>query len=212
MHGINTSEYQPAKLAAIEGIWETETGAGLKIFGIPDQEKEETRYSIEIPKLGSLLIKHDINGEIIGLKSFAKENRPLVFPIFWSFRLMVGIGFLMLTTGLVAFLLNRRNKLFSTKWFQIWCLATTPIGFVAIISGWFVTELGRQPYIVYGILRTSQAISPILGQNVAISLVTFICLYIFIFGFASYYITRLISKGIKQQNDLVYGDHKIENK
>jgi cytochrome d ubiquinol oxidase subunit I len=213
LHGLNTAKYQPAKLAAIEGIWENERGAGLKIFGIPNQEKEQTKYSIEIPKFASLIIKHDINGEIIGLKSFAKNERPLVFPVFWSFRVMVGIGVMMLMTGLIAAWLYYHHRLFTTRWFQLWCIFTLPIGFVAIIAGWFVTEMGRQPYIVYGLLRTSEAVSPILGQNVLISLVAFIAMYIFIFSAATYYILKLIAKGIKSQDqDFIYGDHNISTK
>ncbi len=213
LHGINTAKYQPAKLAAIEGIWENERGAGLKLFGVPDQEKQETKYSIEIPKLASLIITHDIDGEIIGLKSFNKNDRPLVFPVFWSFRVMVGIGFIMLATSLTAAWLYYRKRLFDTRWFQMWCIAIAPIGFVAIIFGWFVTELGRQPYIVYGLLRTSEAVSPILGQSVLISLIAFIVMYIFIFSAATYYILKLIAKGIKSQDqDSIYGDHNFSDK
>ncbi len=212
LHGINTAKYQPAKLAAIEGIWENETGAGLRIFGIPNQEKEQTKYAIEIPKLASLIIKHDSNAEIIGLKSFAKNERPLVFPVFWSFRVMAGIGAIMLITGLIAAWLYYRRRLFVTKWFQLWCIFTIPTGFIAIIAGWFVTELGRQPYIVYGLLKTSEAVSPVLGQNVLISLTAFIAIYIFIFSAAIYYILKLIIKGIKSQDhEPIYGDHKISN-
>ena len=196
-HGLNTLKYQPAKVAAMEGIWETEAGAPLTLFGIPDAESETTKFAIQIPKMASLILKHDINGKIYGLKSFDKENRPPVLPVFIFFRVMVGIGFMMLFTGIVAVFLNFRKKLFTTKWFTYWCMLMTPSGFIALLSGWFVTEIGRQPYVVYGFLRTRDAASVVSSDQVLFSLISFIVVYLIIFGSATFYILRLIFKGIK---------------
>jgi len=195
LHGLNTLEHQPAKVAAMEGLWETEQGAALKLFGWPDQEEEKTRYAIEIPKLSSLILTHDLNGEVRGLKEWPKDERPPVAAVFWSFRAMVGIGVLMIFTGVTAAILFFRKQLFSKPWFQLWCMAMTPSGFIAVLAGWFVTEIGRQPYIVYGVMRSAETISPVMGSQVALSLLAFIFSYVFIFGAGSYYILRLIGKG-----------------
>jgi len=196
LHGLNTLKYQPAKVAAMEGIWENEKGAGLRLFGIPDEEKEETKYSVEIPKLTSLILTHDLNGEIKGLKSFPKELRPPVVPVFFFFRVMVGIGFAMFFTALIALFLNFRKKLFQTKWFQLWCIIMTPAGFIALLSGWFVTEIGRQPFLVYGFFKTRDAASAISTNQILFSLSAFVVVYFFIFGAATFYILRLIKKGL----------------
>ncbi len=196
LHGLNTLHHQPAKVAAMEAIWETEKGAALTLFGIPDEESETTKYAIKIPKLGSLILTHDSEGEIVGLKSFPKDQRPPVAPVFFSFRVMVGIGVLMLLTAVVAVFLNFRRRLFDTKWFQFWCMLMTPSGFVALLAGWFVTEIGRQPYVVYGLLRTRDAVSALSSQQVLFSLVSFVLVYFVIFGAATFYILKLIAKGM----------------
>ena len=208
-HGLNTLKHQPAKVAAMEGIWETEQGAALKLFGWPDQEEEKTRYAIEIPKLSSLILTHDLNGEVKGLKEWAKDERPPVAPVFWSFRVMVGIGVLMIFTGVTAAILFLRKQLFNKRWFQLWCMAMTPSGFLAVLAGWFVTEIGRQPYIVYGVMRTAETISPVMGSQVALSLLAFICSYVFVFGAGSYYILRLIGKGPGIPEN-AYGTHGVK--
>jgi len=195
LHGLNTLKHQPAKVAAIEGIWNTEQGAALKLFGWPDQEKEKTKYAIEIPKLSSLILTHDLNGEVKGLKEWPKDERPPVVWVFWSFRIMVGIGVLMVFTGVTAAILFLRKQLFAKPWFQLWCMAMTPSGFIAVLAGWFVTEIGRQPYIVYGVMRTVETVSPVIGSQVALSLLAFVFSYVFIFGAGSYYILKLIGKG-----------------
>jgi cytochrome d ubiquinol oxidase subunit I len=209
MHGLNTLEHQPVKVSAMEGLWETQRGAPLKLFGLPDQEEERTKYSIEIPKLSSLILTHDLDGEVKGLKEWPKEERPPVAWVFWSFRIMVGIGVLMVLTGVFAVVLYWRKRLFDTRWFQYWCMALTPAGFVAVLAGWFVTEIGRQPYIVYGVLRTAEAASPVMGTQVGLSLLAFVIVYTFVFGAGSYYILRLIHKGPgAQEKD--YGAHGLE--
>lgn len=195
MHGVNTLHYQPAKIAAMEGIWETEKGAPLTLFGIPDEESETTKYAIKIPKLASLILTHNIDGEIVGLKSFAPNERPPVLPVFLAFRVMVGIGVLMLLTGIIGLFLYFRKKLFNVKWFQFWCMIMTPSGFIALLAGWFVTEIGRQPYVVYGLLKTHDAASVLSSSQVLFSLISFVAVYLIIFGAATFYILRLIAKG-----------------
>ncbi len=197
-HGLNTLKYQPIKIAAMEGIWEDERGAALTLFGIPDQENETTKYAIKIPKLASLILTHDLNGEISGLKSVAKNERPPVAAVFFSFRVMVAMGVLMLITALMALWLYFRKKLFTSKCFQLWCMAMMPSGFVAILAGWFVTEIGRQPYVVYGLVKTADIASVVPSQQILFSLIAFIVVYFLIFGAATYYILRLIAKGIKE--------------
>ena len=209
LHGLNTLKHQPAKVAAMEGIWETEQGAALKLFGWPDQEEEKTKYAIEIPKLSSLILTHDLNGEVKGLTEWPKDERPPVAWVFWSFRAMVGIGVLMVFTGVTAAILFLRKQLFSKRWFQIWCMAMTPSGFIAVLAGWFVTEIGRQPYIVYGVMRTAETVSPVMGSQVALSLLAFIFTYVFVFGAGSYYILRLIGKG-PGILEKTYGTHGVK--
>ncbi|HUX78129.1 MAG TPA: cytochrome ubiquinol oxidase subunit I, partial [Alphaproteobacteria bacterium] len=212
IHGVNTLEHQPVKVSAIEGIWETEKGADLILFGWPDSVTETTKYALKVPKLASLILTHDINGEVKGLKAWPKEERPPILPVFWCFRIMVGIGLLMALTGLMALVLYFRNTLFTTRWFQLWCFVMTPSGFIAILAGWFVTEIGRQPYIVYGLMRTIEAKSPVLGQHIFLSLVAFIIVYSFVFGAGIYYIARLIRMGpihhLKEKD--IYGSHGLK--
>jgi cytochrome d ubiquinol oxidase subunit I len=208
LHGLNTLEHQPAKVAAMEGLWKTQRGAPLKLFGWPDQDQEKTKYAIEIPKLSSLILTHELDGEVKGLKEWPPDERPPVAWVFWSFRTMVGIGTMMVITGVIAAVLYFRKKLFETRWFQLWCMALTPAGFIAVIAGWFVTEIGRQPYIVYGVMRTSDAVSPVVGPNIALSLLAFIITYTFVFGAGSYYILRLIGKG-PDTPEKAYGDHGV---
>lgn len=210
MHGLNTLKYQPAKVAAMEGIWENEKGAALRLFGIPNKEKEETTHAIEIPKLSSLILTHHLDGEVRGLKSFAKEDRPPVAVVFFAFRIMVGIGFLMLLLGSISAIQYFRKKLFTTKILQLFWMAMMPAGFIAIVSGWFVTEVGRQPFLVYGILRTKEMASPaIISSQIIWSLSSLITIYIFVFGAGSYYILKLISKGINNHESTYY-DHSKE--
>jgi cytochrome d ubiquinol oxidase subunit I len=208
LHGLNTLEHQPAKVAAMEGLWDTQKGAPLVLFGWPDQEAETTKHSLEIPKLSSLILTHDLEGEVKGLKEWPPDERPPVAWVFWSFRIMVGIGMLMIATGLIALVLFFRKRLFDTAWFQYWCMALTPAGFIAVLAGWFVTEIGRQPYIVYGLLKTADAVSPVSAGPIAISLLAFIVVYVLVFGAGSYYILKLIAKGPGIQEP-IYGDHGV---
>ena len=209
VHGLNTLKHQPAKVAAMEGIWDTERGAALKLFGWPDQAEEKTKYAIEIPKLSSLILTHDLDGEVRGLKEWPKDERPPVAWVFWSFRIMVGIGLLMILTGVSAAVLFLRKRLFDTRWFQFWCMALTPSGFIAVIAGWCVTEIGRQPYVVQGVMRTAESVSPVTSPHIALSLLAFILTYLFVFGAGSYYILRLIAKGPTTEAE-AFGDHGVD--
>jgi len=211
MHGLNTFEHQPVKVAAMEGIWETEKGAALRLFGWPDEETESTRFAIEIPKLSSLILTHDLNGEVKGLKAWPQSERPPVALVFWMFRIMVGLGVLMVLTGVFAAILFFQKKLFDTPWFQGWCMLLTPAGFVAVLAGWCVTEVGRQPYLVYHLIRTADGVSPVTGAQVGLSLTAFIVVYGLIFGAATYYILKLIAKGPEEGvKEPTYGAHGVE--
>jgi cytochrome bd ubiquinol oxidase subunit I len=208
LHGLNTLEHQPAKVAAMEGLWETQRGAPLVLFGWPDQEAQTTRYAIEIPKLSSLILTHDPDGEVKGLKEWPRDEQPPVAWVFWSFRIMVGIGMLMILTGVMALVLYLRRRLFTTLWFQYWCMVLTPSGFIAVLAGWFVTEIGRQPYIIYNVMRTAEAASPVGSHPIALSLAAFVITYGVVFGAGVYYIARLIAKGPAAE-ETVYGDHGV---
>ncbi len=196
MHGLNTLKNQPAKVAAMEGLWKTQKCAPLLLFAWPDQDKEMNHFEVKIPKLSSLILTHDFEGEVKGLEEWKKEDRPPVMGVFWSFRVMVGIGILMLLIGLTSAIQYFRGKLFQSPFLQLWWMIMMPSGFIALLAGWFVTEMGRQPYTAYGIIRTVESYSPaIQGIQVAWSLLAFVVIYIFVFGMGSYYILKLIYKG-----------------
>ena len=195
IHGINTLEHQPAKIAAMEGHYETEKGAPLILFGLPDDQAEITRYQIAIPNLGSFILTHDWNGEIKGLKAFPPDKRPPAAIIFWSFRIMVGIGFAMLGIGLWSLLRRlQKEKLYQDKWLHRVCLLMAPSGFVAVLAGWTTTEVGRQPYTVYGLLTTAQSISPVAAPAVGASLLAFIMVYFAVYAAGVFYLLRLFKK------------------
>jgi cytochrome d ubiquinol oxidase subunit I len=195
LHGLNTLEYQPAKIAAMEGHYENQSGAPLILFGIPDDEAEETRYQLAIPKLGSLILTHHWDGEVKGLKAFPKEERPPAAIVFWSFRIMVGIGFAMLGMGLWSLLRRRQyGRLYEDRWLHRTALLMTPSGFIAVLAGWITTEVGRQPYTIYGLLTTAQSASPIEAPAIAASLIAFIIVYFAVFGAGVFYILRLCGK------------------
>jgi len=192
MHGLNTLAHQPAKIAAMEGHWETERGAPLLLFGLPDMQAETTRYAVGIPHLGSLILTHSWNGELRGLKDWPPQDRPYAPVVFWTFRLMVGLGLLMIAVGLTGLVLRWRGALYVTPWFHRVALLMGPSGFLAVLAGWVTTEVGRQPYVVYGLMRTSEASSPIAAPAVASSLALFVLVYVVIFGTGIYYLLRLM--------------------
>jgi cytochrome d ubiquinol oxidase subunit I len=197
MHGLNTLEHQPAKLAAIEGHWENKPGEAvpLVLFGLPDMEAETTRFAIEIPRLGSLLLTHTWDGQFPGLKEFPREDRPNSTIVFWTFRLMVGLGVLMILLGVVAAWLKLRGRMYESRPFLRFALAMGPAGLVAILAGWCTTEIGRQPWIVYGVMRTADAVSRHSLEQVGFTLALFVVVYLFVFGAGTMYLLRIIGKG-----------------
>ncbi len=197
MHGLNTLKHQPAKLAAIEGHWETnhDSGMPLYLFGIPDMQAEETKYAVGIPNLGSLIMTHSLDGTVTGLKDFPAEDRPNSLVVFWSFRIMVGLGVLMLLLALSALVLRRNQKLYENKWLHRFALAMGPSGFIALLAGWFTTEVGRQPWVVYGVMRTKDGLSPVSAEQVGLSLIIFVVVYCVVFGVGIYYMLKLMHKG-----------------
>ena len=194
-HGINTLQYQPAKIAALEGDFETRGPAPLILFGLPNMAREHTDYALEIPYLGSLILTHSLNGEIKGLKDFPAAERPYSPLVFWSFRVMVGLGFAMAGLGLWSLILRVKGRLFDSPWLRRAALAMGPAGFIAVLAGWVTTEAGRQPYTVYGLLRTSDSLSPIAAPAVAASLIAFVVVYFAVFAAGVFYILRLMNKG-----------------
>jgi cytochrome d ubiquinol oxidase subunit I len=197
MHGLNTFEHQPAKIAALEGHFETQAGAPLHLVGWPDMEAERTRFALSIPKAGSLLLTHDPNGLVQGLEEWPPEDRPNAPIVFWSFRVMVGIGFLMALTGLASLVLRWRRRLYDTPWFLRAALVMGPSGFVAVLAGWITTEVGRQPWTVYGLLRTSESLAPVGAPGVAASLAAFVAVYAIVFGAGTLYLLRLMAAPVR---------------
>ena len=192
LHGLNTLKHQPMKIAAIEGHYETVRGAPLYLVGWPDNAAATTRYALAVPNLGSYILTHDWNGEIKGLKAFPRQDWPNAPLVFWSFRVMVGIGFAMLALGLWSLYARLRGGLAEHRWLQRAAVAMGPMGFLAVLAGWITTESGRQPYTVYGLLRTADSVSPIAAPAVASSLVAFMLIYLAVFGAGTFYILRLM--------------------
>ena len=195
LHGLGVLKYQPTKLAAIEGNWERQANMPLRLFAIPDEAAEANRYEIGIPKVGSWVLTHAFDGVVPGLKDVPPNERPPVWPVFFSFRIMVGIGFAMLGLGLWSLYLRWKGTLFSNRVFLNAAMLMTPSGFGAVLFGWFTAEIGRQPYVVYGLLRTADAVSPVSAGAVKASLVIFFIAYAFVFGFGSYYLAKLLRRG-----------------
>nr|MEA2797680.1 cytochrome bd ubiquinol oxidase subunit [Phenylobacterium sp.] len=193
--GKQVLRVQPAKLAAIEAFWETKAGQAFHIVAWPDRAAEANRWELSIPKLGSLITTDDPNAEIKGLKAFAPQDRPPVFIVFWAFRLMVGLGLAMIGLGLWGAVLAWRGGLAQARWFLRASVAMGPAGFVAVIAGWVVAEVGRQPYVIYGLLRTADAVSPVTKGEVSASLLAFMAIYAVVFTTGALYILRLIAGG-----------------
>ena len=195
MHGINTLEHQPQKVMAMEGHYQSHPdGAPLILFGIPDSEEKRVKYALEIPKLSSLILKHDLDAPLAGLDTIPDDEEPPVGIVFWSFRIMVGIGFAMLGLGLWSLVARFRRKLYDWQWLHRAALVMAPSGFVAVLAGWITTEVGRQPYVIYNLLRTEDAASPLAAPAVGASLVAFVVVYFFVFGAGVWYILHLMRK------------------
>ncbi len=195
MSGLQVLRDQPAKIAAMEGIWETKKGVPLLLFAIPNEEQERNDFEIGIPNLASLILTHDIDGEIKGLKELAPEDRPNVPIVFWSFRLMVGSGILLILVAVYGLYCRYRHTLYSNRYLHMGCVAVIPLGFIATLAGWFTAEVGRQPYTVQGLLRTADSVSPIEAYSVAVSLTLFVVVYTILFIAYLYYMNKLLRKG-----------------
>jgi len=193
-HGLNTLEHQPAKVMAMEGHFDSHPdGAPLILFGIPDQDAKEVRYAIEIPKLSSLILKHDLYAPLAGLDTIPDDEEPPVAIVFWSFRVMVAIGFAMLAVGLWSLIARARGRLYGSPWLHRVAVLMGPSGFVAVTAGWITTEVGRQPFTVYGLMRTAESASPLAAPAVGASLIAFVCVYFAVFGAGLVYLLRLMS-------------------
>jgi cytochrome d ubiquinol oxidase subunit I len=196
-HGLNTLQHQPMKVAAMEGNWNTATSGDLVLFGIPSEREQRNLFEIAIPHAGSLILTHSMDGKYPGLNEVPPEERPPVANVFFAFRIMVGIGLLLIATGLAGVILWWRGRLFTTRWFLTGTSYMWPLGFTAIIAGWFVTEQGRQPWLVHNLLKTADGISPVPGASVFGTLILFLFIYGAVFSTGIYYINRLITKGPK---------------
>ena len=213
-HGLNTLEHQPIKVAAMEAHWERGP-ADFEIFAWPDEQAEVNRYALSIPKAGSLILTHSVDGVVPGLKDVPAADRPPVKTVFFAFRIMLAIGFFMIGAALYGAWLWWRGRLFATRWYLRVMAQCWWIGFVAVIAGWVTTESGRQPWIVQGIMRTADATSPVLATSIAATLTLFILVYGVVFGAGAYYINRLIHRGpdaaLVQSGDKAKGPLGVEH-
>ncbi|ABE64728.1 cytochrome bd ubiquinol oxidase, subunit I (plasmid) [Nitrobacter hamburgensis X14] len=195
LHGVNTYQHQPAKVAAMEGHFETERGAAAVLFGWPDAAVGTTRYAVQVPHLASLYLTHDWDGEVAGLNAFPRDtwatNLPLVF---WAFRVMVGLGVLMIVLGLASAWVRWKGRLYQARWLHRFAVAMGPAGLIAVTAGWIVTEAGRQPFAVYGLLRTADSVAPIEAPAIATSLAAFALVYFAMFGAGIWLLFQLFAK------------------
>lgn len=208
LHGLNTLEHQPAKVAAMEGHFETKRGAPFIVLGLPDVDARETRHALKIPNLGSLILTHDPQGEVKGLNEWDKTEWPNVPVVFWSFRVMLALGGLMVMSGVIGLWLRYKGRLFESRPFLTFSLLMGPSGLVAILAGWVVTEVGRQPYTVYGLLRTAESASPIGAPALGASLAAFVITYFFVFGAGIYYLFQTLKK---EPEEAQPGSHTVSS-
>lgn len=202
LHGVNTYQHQPAKVAAMEGHFETERGAAAVLFGWPDANAGTTRYAVQVPRLGSLYLTHDWNGEVTGLHAFPRDTWPTNLPlVFWSFRVMVGLGVLMIALGLTSAWVRWKGRLYQARWLHRFSVVMGPSGLIAVTAGWIVTEAGRQPFTVYGLLRTADSVAPIDAPAVATSLAGFALVYFSVFGAGIWLLFRLFAKAPQVQEE-----------
>jgi cytochrome d ubiquinol oxidase subunit I len=207
LHGLNTYKHQPQKIMAMEGHYDSyPEGGPLILFGIPNAEEKRIDYAIQIPKLSSLILKHDLNAPLDGLDTIADEDEPPLAIVFWSFRIMIGLGMAMLGLGVWSLYARYRGRLYDTKLLHISAMLMGPTGFVAVLAGWITTEVGRQPFTVYGLMRTSESLSPIAAPAVAASLVAFIVVYFFVFGAGTFYIVRMLGIAPEDEEKIDLGD------
>ncbi|MBU3626968.1 cytochrome ubiquinol oxidase subunit I [Polynucleobacter sp. JS-Safj-400b-B2] len=194
-HGLNTLKYQPKKIAAIEGHYEDAKPAGIVVFGIPNDKNKKMDYALEIPYLGSIILTHSLDGEILGMNTWPQDEVPPMALPFFAFRIMVGLGVLMFILGIWSLWLRYQKALYVRPWFLKYALIMGPAGFIAVLAGWVVTEVGRQPYTIYNLLRTSESHSALNAATVGGTLVAFIVTYFFLFGIGVYYILKLMNQG-----------------
>ncbi|MEO1044554.1 MAG: cytochrome ubiquinol oxidase subunit I [Pseudomonadota bacterium] len=203
MHGLNTLEHQPQKVMAMEGHYESHAeGAPLYLFGIPNDDEQRLDWAFGIPKLSSLILKHDLDAPLEGLDTIPDDEQPPVGIVFWSFRIMVGLGLLMMLIGAVSLFARWRKKLYDWPWLHKWALLMGPSGFVAVIAGWVTTEVGRQPYTIYGALTTAESVSPLDAPAVGASLLAFVVTYFIMFGAGTWYILRLMHKPVTGKEEV----------
>lgn len=194
--GLVVKEFQPLKTAAMEGIWDTQAGAPLLLFAVPDQQRQMNHYEIKIPHMAALINTHEWNGMLIGLKTVQVKDQPPVSAVFFTFRIMVGVGLLMLVLTLIALYLRLRGRLYTSKWFLRISIFSAPLGFIALWCGWITAEEGRQPWVVYQLIRTVKAASHVALQDVMISFVLIFIVYGIIFGyFYFYFLNKILQKG-----------------
>lgn len=197
LHGVNTLEHQPQKVAAIEGSWtRPEPGAGepMRLFALPDSDQRRNHWELAIPRMGSLYLRHDLTSTIAALDEFAERDIPPVAPVFFAFRIMVGLGLLMLAQGVICAWLRWRGQLYKTRWMLRISLFMAPAGFLAMLSGWIVTEMGRQPFTVYGLLRTADSLSSVSREQVAGATWGILCFYVLVFGIGFWVLKRILRK------------------
>ena len=207
MHGLNTLHHQPAKIAAIEAHWENKGNepTPLILFAWPDMQQEKNHFVIEIPVLGSLILRHSLTEQIPALKEFDRQDRPNATIIFWTFRVMVALGLLMILLAVSALWLRLKRQLYDCPLFFKFALVMGPAGIMAILAGWFTTEIGRQPWVVYGVLRTAQAVTPHPASEVALTLTLFVIIYLLVFGVGTRFLLRLLHGG-PSTGEALHGD------
>lgn len=200
LHGLNTLEHQPVKVAAMEGNWETQSNVPLLLFALPDQENQTNRFEIGIPNLASIILKHSADGVVPGLNEVAPEEQPPVAWVFWSFRVMVGIGLLMIAVAVTGLVLRIKGTLWSSHWYWrvLQMMSITP--FIAVLAGWFTTEIGRAPWLIYGVMTFEQGLTPSLqGWMALVTLIGYIVVYALVFTGGLYYLMRILRDGLEYQ-------------
>jgi cytochrome d ubiquinol oxidase subunit I len=207
LHGLNTLEHQPAKVMAMEGHYASHPdGAPLILFGLPNSGEQRVDYAVEIPKLSSLILKHDLDAPLDGLDTIDPALHPPVPIVFWSFRIMVGLGMAMLALGAWSLWARLRKRLYDWPALHRAALAMAPAGFVAVLAGWVTTEVGRQPFTVYNLMTTAESASPLDAPAVGASLLAFVVVYFIVFGFGAWYILKLMAKGVQAHEPAPDGD------
>ncbi|GAA3897404.1 cytochrome ubiquinol oxidase subunit I [Halomonas cibimaris] len=206
-HGINTLEHQPTKVAAMEGNWETQAGAPLLLFALPDQSAQTNRWELAIPHLASLILTHDVNGTVPGLEEVAADKQPPVFIVFWAFRIMVGLGLAMIAVALAGLVLRRGGRVYRHPLYLKTLVGMIGAPFVAVLAGWVVTESGRAPWLVYGVMTHAEGVTPSLSGGTALfSLIGYMAVYAVVFMVGIYYLTRVIKSGMLPEPDEVHGE------